>query len=318
MEHIKKSEPRNFAQEAVTEGYHAYIKEVLSRAIEPLVWTLSTDGSPRIDKIMQEGTALAERLRPNWRPPAAEEVATLKSLPEWSVDLFQNSYVGRQAAALGAMEGDEVSFVALLLQAIFAVEALKQVGQKQPALAKKYASRFAVWPWFVSSVDNFDKQLRAELDTTLGFASKTRSRHKMGSVINNSVAPEVMAMLLWFRLEAECWDEKQPNDPGVLGDSYREALRAMQAMPDCGGKSIESITSIISPVLTQLVKDIYNTKMRMPYDEYLKDVPNSVKERDLKRTLDQVIEFMLRPDPAAGSGGATQDTKPKPAVKKKK
>ena len=91
--------------------------------MERLVWCLSTESSERIDASIKKAGELAEKVRPNWTKPnttqTAEAELNLSSLPEWTTELFETSFVGRHAAFLGAMQGDEASFVALLLHNIF-------------------------------------------------------------------------------------------------------------------------------------------------------------------------------------------------------
>ena len=291
MKRIKDIEPGIFPEESFAGGYADYIENILDRAAEPLVWSLIAEGRPRIDKIVRQGSDLAERLRPKWRTAADGDSAILESLPDWAVDLFERCYVGRQAAFLGALEKDEACFAVLFLHAMFTVQALQRVCQRHPALARKYASRCAAWPWFVSSVHNFNKKLRRQLEA-IGFASRTSGRHKAGSAANKPESTEIMAMLLWMRLVADCWDPKQAAGHPLLS--------VLQAMPDRAGKNVESIASIIGEAVQQFAKEMYTTKLRLPYGKY----PSRTKkrnERDLAKTVRQLVHFMLRPPDGSGA-----------------
>ena len=59
------------------------------------------------------------------------------------------------------------------------MEAFKQVCNEQVELARKYASRMVVFPWFVSSVDNYEKDLKAKLEK-IRFSFQTTKQGNLG------------------------------------------------------------------------------------------------------------------------------------------
>ena len=187
--------------------------------MERLVWCLSTESSERIDASIKKAGELAEKVRPNWTKPNTKQTAeaelSLSSLPEWATELFETSFVGRHAAFLGAMQGDEASFVALLLLNIFTMEAFKQVCNEQVELARKYASRMVVFPWFVSSVDNYEKDLKAKLEK-IGFSSQTTKQGNLGSTLCQPAALDVLGAMLWLRLKANNSTNTNPDQHPLM------------------------------------------------------------------------------------------------------
>ena len=296
MDKDEKSE-RDWFQTALENGFVDYIEEIQDQMFESLFWGLITSKTSRIEEIIKKGNKFAEDLQLKRREASRKEVDSPEFLPEWSLDLFEPSYVGRQAAFSGAMKGDEVSFMVLFLQSFFATEALRKVSQKQPEMVKKYAARLPVWPWYVTHVKNIENELRKQLDT-FGFASQTRRRHKMASGSNKPESVEVMATLLWCRLDADRWDGKEPQDRMAKATpNYQEALRVLRMMPDRGGRTMEDIRSIIKPVVRQLLKVKFKNGLQLDHDKF-SNRPQSLNERAIERRVDSLIDFMLRPDQA--------------------
>src|SRR5208282_2973997 len=135
MDKDEKSEGDWF-QTALENGFAEYIEDVQDQMFESLFWGLITSKTSRIESIIKAGNKLAEDLQLKRDEPSRKEVDFPQFLPEWSMDLFEPSYIGRQAAFSGAMKGDEASFMVLFLQSFFAIEALRKVPKSNPKWSK--------------------------------------------------------------------------------------------------------------------------------------------------------------------------------------
>jgi len=288
--------PGATSEASLFEGYHLFTKFITYKVMERLVWCLSTESSERIDASIKKAGELAEKVRPNWTKPnttqTAEAELNLSSLPEWTTELFETSFVGRHAAFLGAMQGDEASFVALLLHNIFTMEAFKQVCNEQVELARKYASRMVVFPWFVSSVDNYEKDLKAKLEK-IGFSSQTTKQGNLGSTLCQPAALDVLGAMLWLRLKADNSTNTNPDQHPLMD--------VLQTLPDLGEKKLAEVTGILQDAVIEVLIQEHGEKLHLN-QAFSQRFPGANKE-EIKDHVKRFVGAMLRPPTKAPAPG---------------